>query len=103
MNTERQRQRDALTFELNVTCQDYNHVFTVLENTVLGDIFKFQNKNKRFEGQSEFTNAGKDKENLPVVHSMSRGGRSSFMHSSLLKEIPSGSVLKRPLGFPFCL
>lgn len=86
-----------------MTCQDYNHAGTVLENTVLGDIFKVQKKNKRFEGQSEFTKAGKDKENLPVAHSMSRGGRSSFMHSSLVKAVPSGSVLKWPLGFPFCL
>lgn len=85
-----------------MTCQDYNNVLTVLKNSVLGDISKIQNKSKRFGGQSEFTKAGKDKENLPVAHSMSRGGSSS-MHSSLLKAVPSRSVLKSPLGFPFCL
>lgn len=87
---------------LNVTCQDSNNGCTVLKNTVL-DIFKIQNKNKIFEGQSEFAKAGKDKENLPVAHSMSRGGRSLLKHSSLLKAILSSSVLKSPLGFPFCL
>lgn len=86
-----------------MTCQDSNNGCTVLKNTVLGDIFKIQNKNKRFEGQSEFAKAGKDKENLPVAHNMSRGGRSLLMHSSLLKAILSSSVLKSPLGFPFCL
>lgn len=69
---------------------------------MLGDIFQIQNKNKRFEGQSEFTKAGKDKENVLVAHGMS-GGRSSFMHSSFVKIIPSSSVLKRPLGFRLCL
>lgn len=103
---QRDRGREsALVLELNVTCQDYNHVCTALERTVLGDIFTAQKrKRKDLKVSLNLQKLKKDKENLLVAHSTSRGGRSSFMYSSLLKAILSrSSAQKRPLGFPFCL
>lgn len=34
----------SLVLELNVTCQDYNHLCTALEKTVLGVIFTAQKR-----------------------------------------------------------
>lgn len=103
---QRDRGREsALVLELNVTCQYYNHVCTASEKTVLGDIFTAQKrKRKDLKASLNLQKLKKDKENLLVAHSTSRGGRIRFMHSRLLKAIPCrSSAQKRPLGFPFCL
>ena len=93
----------APVLEVTVTCQDYNHVCTALEATVLRDIFRAQ-KRKRKDLKVIVNLQNMKKDNLLMAHSTSRRRRSSFMHSSLLKAIPPrSSAQKRPLGFPFCL
>lgn len=74
------------------------------EDSVRGYFHSSEETRKDLKVSLDLQKLKKDKENLLVAHSTSRGGRSSFMHSFLLKAIPSrSSAQKRPLGFPFCL